>query len=175
MLFNRFISKDQPRTLEKERRVLPTSIRHVIHVEGDGSFTTAQPLVSAVTVQLGRCCIYSSMTHRASNQIPNYARPFCTADTGDLLASPPLRPRDALTTEHQRRASCPASKPQPVRTGWQCWQGSAEPTTPPGQWAQSLYRNKDRGDTKLKHNPCSMIDSFCSLIINFVTWIPKSN
>lgn len=64
--------------------------------------------------------------------------------------SPPLRPRDALTVEHRRGASCPGSKPHPVMTGWRCWRGSAEPTIPPGLWAQSLHREED---TELKHNP----------------------
>lgn len=59
---------------------------------------------------------------------------------------------------HLRDASCPGSKPHPVMTGWQCWQGSAEPTTPPSLWEQSLHRNKDiRGDKEWKHYPCSII------------------
>lgn len=54
-----------------------------------------------------------------------------------LLLSAPVM---LSPVEHQRSTSCPGSKPQPVMTGWQCWQGSAEPTTPPGLWAQSLHR-----------------------------------
>lgn len=80
------------------------------------------------------------------------------------------------STEHRRRASCPDSKPHQLMKGWQCWQGSAEPTTPPSLWAQSLHRDKnDRGCQRIKVNPCSVIHSFCSVIIHFVTWIPKSN
>lgn len=36
----------------------------------------------------------------------------------------------------------PARSFQPVMTGWRCWRGSAEPTTPPGQWARSLHGNR---------------------------------
>lgn len=50
-----------------------------------------------------------------------------------LLSTPVM----ASLMEHQHRASCPGSKPHTVMTGWRCWQGSAEPTTPPGLWAQS--------------------------------------
>lgn len=40
-----------------------------------------------------------------------------------------------------------------VMRGWQCWQGSAEPTTPPGLWAQSLHRGEDsRRDKRRKLN-----------------------
>lgn len=61
----------------------------------------AQHQVSAVRSQSGRCCcimgnlacapsfLYSSVKHRASNQIPNYVRLSPTADPWDA-SSPPL-------------------------------------------------------------------------------------
>ncbi len=112
LLFNRFILKDQPwhtyswAHLRKEagflnKKNLTTSIWYVIQVGRDGSFvsgTSSQRCQSSVrSLLLHRravlCCapsfLYSSVKHSASNQIPNYARPFRTSGPGDGLASSP--------------------------------------------------------------------------------------
>lgn len=169
LLFKRFILKDQPwrtyswahlrkeagswartknfhnfypvRRSSRERRVLRSS-------------TTSSQCCDIITTSSVRCCcirgfrvvhpVFStaawSTGHQIRFQITNdpFAPQILETD------SPPLHHCVMPSPmEHQCGASCPGSKPHPVMTGWQCWQGSAEPTTPPGLWAQSLHRNNN--------------------------------
>lgn len=112
----------------------------------DGSFKGAQHKANAVqSSQSGRCCCIGeaggsvlctqiSLQQREAQGVKSDSK-LCT--TLQILETdlPLFHPDSPI--EHQRGALCPGSKPQPVMTGWQCWQESAEPTTPPGLWAQS--------------------------------------
>lgn len=138
-------------TLEKggrflgKKKKISTSIRFIIQVERDGSFAAARHQVSAEN-QSGRCrcirlCNQFSLQQREAHGVKSdselsttisYRRSWRRILLTLLMPSP---------TAHRRGVSCPDSKPHKLMKGWQCWQGSAEPTTPPSLWAQSLHRD----------------------------------
>lgn len=130
------------RAIERERRVLCSSTASSQRCVGSaqccrigGSFV----LCAQISLQQREAQGVRSDSKLRTTLLP------CRSWRRTLLLSTPAMPSP---TKHQRSASCPGSEPQPVMTGWQCWQGSAEPTTPPGLWAQSLHRDKE-----LKNNP----------------------
>lgn len=100
------------------------------HVRVHSQATVA---VTAATAALVSCLPFSLRQREARGIISEYARSLGNAQFA------PLHLCDAFANG----TSCSGSKPHRVTTGWQCWQGSAEPTTPPGLWAQSLHRGTE--------------------------------
>lgn len=70
----------------RERRVLRSSTTSSQRWE----FTVWSPLLHRGNLACAPSFVYSSVKHRASNQIPNYVRLLRTADPGDE-SSPPSR------------------------------------------------------------------------------------
>lgn len=122
-----------------ERRQGSHNFYPIRHSSRGGSFVAAQSRQRCQRVCVVHPVFLLSLQQREAQGIESDSKLHATFShrKSRRLASPPLHPYDALTVEHQRGASCLGSKPHPVMTGWQCWQGSAGPTTPPDLWAQS--------------------------------------
>lgn len=133
---------------EERRRVLEhgkLSFHQIHHSSREtGPSWQLRMKVSAVRSQSAHCCcvtgicpvhprfLYGSAKHRASNQFPNFKQPFAHRSRRWI----------AVDRLHAGCIDAVASSPA-VTTGWQCWRGSAEPTTHPDLWAQSLRHNKN--------------------------------
>lgn len=93
------------------------------------------PLTAVASQEFVSCIPHFSTAwntgHQISFQISNN---HSHTDSGD--GSPP--PWGLHAGYIDAVASSPA-----VTTGWQCWRGSAEPTTLPDLWVQSLQHNKN--------------------------------
>lgn len=79
---------------------------------------------------------------------------------GRLLLPPPVR--FLRLGDVEGSPSVAARSSAQVMTGWRCWRGSAEPTTPPGRWAQSLRRSKRN---ELKFDPTFSHKTFCHQLL----------